>query len=256
MKRILTTLSQKWPEYLLEIIVLIIGIYGAFALENWRDDRNELKKERKYLESLLIDLKEQSNVIEEQVLYENSVRTVCYYILENSIEELLKSDPDTLVSLISSLRTRMTFTSFDRTFEDLKTTGNLRVISNDAIKNEIITYYHQLKRIEKIIFTNNEKFVDDKYNMILLEKSLIIIPREGGRFIDNELSDTYNVPKSEQKLSALALSNMATLENQLLITNLVKTRNTPIGIHLNYLDQQKKHTVELARLIEMELSKP
>ena len=60
MKTILEILQRKWAEYLLEILVIVIGVLGAFILNNWNDQR-KLKKEEKvtlsnFKESLKNDL--------------------------------------------------------------------------------------------------------------------------------------------------------------------------------------------------------
>lgn len=58
MKRILNTLSHKWPEYLLEILVITIGIYGAFALDNWNEGQKSESQSKIYLKHIQSNLKD------------------------------------------------------------------------------------------------------------------------------------------------------------------------------------------------------
>ena len=67
MKKILETLRLKWAEYLLEIIVIIIGILGAFALNNWNDFRKLEKEENQLFSKILSDLRSDSIEIAERL---------------------------------------------------------------------------------------------------------------------------------------------------------------------------------------------
>ena len=54
MKTILNTLKQKWAEYILEILVIIIGILGTFMLKSWHESR-KLEIQRQELIASLIE---------------------------------------------------------------------------------------------------------------------------------------------------------------------------------------------------------
>lgn len=41
MKKIINLLNEKWGEYVIEILVIIIGIFGAFILNDWNEKRKE-----------------------------------------------------------------------------------------------------------------------------------------------------------------------------------------------------------------------
>jgi hypothetical protein len=57
MKRIFVVFRAKWPEYILEMLVLILGIYGAFFLERWNERRTTNAFAEATLQRILVNLR-------------------------------------------------------------------------------------------------------------------------------------------------------------------------------------------------------
>ncbi len=138
MKRILTTLSQKWPEYLLEIIVITLGILGAYLLDNWNDDRLENTEETRYLKSLQEDLvKDVESLTFMQSIREKSSDSALKLLntksVSGSFDEQLQFEKD-LVDVLFWYG----FTPNDNTFKELTSSGNLSIIDNENIKSGLL----------------------------------------------------------------------------------------------------------------------
>jgi hypothetical protein len=64
MKKIIETLKHKWPEFLLEILVIVIGILGAYTLNNWNEHRKDKVVETKALHDLLQEFKTNKTILD------------------------------------------------------------------------------------------------------------------------------------------------------------------------------------------------
>ena len=138
MKKILETLKRKWAEYLLEIIVITIGILGAFALNNWNEDRTRIILEKSTLkeinESLDFDITMLQNLVETQTYNWNQIERLIQELKSNkeqseSIENLLIYPVRAnIVNLNSSA------------FELLENRG-IDLISNQSLRKEIVKHF-------------------------------------------------------------------------------------------------------------------
>lgn len=138
MKTILETLNRKWAEYLLEIIVIMIGILGAFMLNTWNENRKMKVKEIAILLELRKDLVQTIDDISVNILaLTQSIRS--NKIIKHHIENKL-SYHDSLNYHYGSLYPYSSTIINQTTYDNLRATG-MDIITSDSLKAAISKLY-------------------------------------------------------------------------------------------------------------------
>ena len=190
MKRILSTLKDKWPEYLLEILVLIIGVYGAFALDNWNDQRKNFEKER----TLLINLKRDFLLRQKELLEFNEARKNAFAsisVLNKAIaskgENYSKQKLDSCLVYITNV---MTFNDQFKMLDVLFTTGMINDLHDEELKGNLLLWPQQVEEMMEEQRTRLEIF--ENYLTPLFIKYVAI--RE---IYEQQNFRGYNLPKGQ-----------------------------------------------------------
>ena len=145
MKRILSTLKEKWPEYILEILVITIGILGAYALNSWNDQNKAKALEKEYVFRLIEDLAKDTSIFNNelrstQIRFEESRLLYEIVIAE---KPLIRDTANFLLSIQTIGRTNKPVIHKD-TFEDLISTGNASLIQDKTLFNATSSYYSNI----------------------------------------------------------------------------------------------------------------
>jgi len=134
--------QHDWSAVVVEIIVVIVGLMLAFQLDRWWEYRGERAQEAEYVKRLISDI-------------EGDVPEIDYAIslaeLRRDMGDLLiaaSRDPEAAVAvpvlfLAAVRQAGFTYTPKlnSHTFEDLRSTGNMRLLLDVGIKDGLYDYY-------------------------------------------------------------------------------------------------------------------
>jgi hypothetical protein len=160
-RNIINHLKSKWYRYVLEIVVVILGILIAYNLEEWSDARKNKKREieilKEFKAALGADLAEMKDNIRE---HENSI------LSSRIILKVIKDNLQYNDSLDACFAYTHAFTAFSGRvgpIEQLKNT-NLETVSNDSLRLNIISMYDEaftrLRIVELVILRDYEQLRD------------------------------------------------------------------------------------------------
>src|SRR4030095_8803487 len=136
------TPRKKWTHYFWEFLMLFLAVFCGFLAENQREHFIEGKKEKQYLKSLWLDLQRDT-----ASLSHISTRfTESNKMIDTLFQVLKSNNRDNFTCKIYKLAMAIPFGDIlpqpdNKTFEQLKSSGNLRLIHNNELLDNIGAYY-------------------------------------------------------------------------------------------------------------------
>jgi hypothetical protein len=134
------TERKKWTHYLWEFFMLFLAVFCGFTAENWREHFVEHAREKQYMRTLLEDLKKDTSSLEECLYFWKKLRDK----IDNSRPLLKTSLHNNSQKEIYEMAAMMVdFNDFiysDRTIEQLRNSGNFRLIRNEHVSDTLISY--------------------------------------------------------------------------------------------------------------------
>ncbi|MGA9575015.1 MAG: DUF6090 family protein [Lysobacterales bacterium] len=157
--------ENKLNKYLLyatgEILLVVIGILIALQINNQNDERKERIREIHYLENIKTDL--DINLLEMDRYLDIRTESIA---AANRIIEHFEGKPITDVSAFNAdgvqIYSWQKFWQNNNTFQELVNSGNLALISSDAIKKKLLdieSLYKKMKSEEDHFRFDTEKLI-------------------------------------------------------------------------------------------------
>lgn len=182
----------------LEIPVIVLSIYIAFVVDEWSKEKAEVAQEVSYLHQLL----EETKINAQELKADQDDRRKQVMLLDKLLETAIRRvDPDTLVMAIDQLLNVRIYSPTDVVYQDLVSSGNLRLITSDSLRHEMLKYRQKLARAPvaeqsdiDLIENRIEPYLVSKQVLSLLEthydtKSIEISGQQKNRIIRVLLND-------------------------------------------------------------------
>ena len=157
--------NKKWNQYLFEFLMLFLAVTLGFFVDNVREERVEHQLELQYMQSLISDLQQDTVRFTKQIDEAN----VVIYMCDSIIHLLSKNnrqahDQQRLYVLTRAMSPRILphFVN-DRTFEEMRGSGSLRLIKEKHVGDSISTYYFfskELLWLNELVITRFQRKVE------------------------------------------------------------------------------------------------
>jgi len=149
-RRLSTALrKQDWLTVLIELAVVVLGIFLGLQADGWNEARKDRVLERQYLESLKADFEADIAELDGAIDLAKSRAQLGRLLISSVNDGQIKSDPNEFIWAVYNTFL-LNYPSYTRaTINDLLSTGNLQLLQDVTLKATIAAYYTDIEYNEQ-----------------------------------------------------------------------------------------------------------
>src|SRR5215467_7773501 len=140
---------KKFKEYFLEFVMIFLAVTLGFIAENVREHIKERSKERQYIESFIRNVKDDTTNLFHVIEFDNRLVNGLDSILGLAHANLVVDSNRKLFYYLAMkyLYNSASFRSNDVTLQQLKSTGDFRLIERDHVADSLVKYDAEIHAI-------------------------------------------------------------------------------------------------------------
>jgi hypothetical protein len=146
----------NWGVLAIEMLILIIGISVSLQVNEWQNQRNDKQLMQEYLQRLIVDFGESEKVLKKDIgLLRNSTDKLLIGMKPLSKSMLTKDDHHLLFEAVGQSAMVGQFTVIFGTIDELKDTGNMRLLVSKELRIELANLYQTYQQIIRLSAIRN-----------------------------------------------------------------------------------------------------
>jgi hypothetical protein len=151
---------KKWKEYFLEFLMIFLAVTMGFIAENLREHITNRSKEKEYIKAFIRNVEDDTANLQQIIRFDNiQVNGIDSFLNLRHADMKLDRNRRLFYSLaVHYLYKSAPFTSNNATLQQLKSTGDYRLIENDHVADSLSKYDTDIQGISNETHYYNEYF--------------------------------------------------------------------------------------------------
>lgn len=161
--------TQNWFTVVLEVLIVIVGIFGGLQVDDWNSSRKDRIEERVYLERLSIQMQNnETNLSTLGPSLEERMQAVNFALSSLNMDPDLIDSQRFMIELGRTMNLRVIHLQTD-VYEEMVSTGKINLISDIRLREELAGYLAAIAAMDKVDSIGTFHFFNSDYVPFLLE---------------------------------------------------------------------------------------